>query len=147
MRITKPNLPRGENRMDKNMKEQNIRKENIFCLLKLLIIFILFVISAFFNETLGMLMFGVLVLYLLFGNHNYKVKNKDYEENIYSKRELLNYDKKDNESEDAGLDIPHKKLYLITIGILFVLIYLGSYIRMELGMLFFGVLVFYILGV
>lgn len=92
-------------------------------------------------------MFGVLVLYLLFGNHNYKVKNKDYEENIYSKRELLNYDKKDNESEDAGLDIPHKKLYLITIGILFVLIYLGSYIRMELGMLFFGVLVFYILGV
>ena len=133
--------------MDKNMKKQNIQIENLFYLLKLLIIFGLFVISALFNETLGLLMFGVLIFYSIIGNQNHKVKHKIYEEVLYSKRELLNYDKKDKESEDVRLEIPHKKLYLITIGILFVLIYLGSYIRMELGMLFFGVLVFYILGV
>ena len=133
--------------MDKNMKKQNIQIENLFYLLKLLIIFVLFVISALFNETLGLLMFGVLIFYSIIGNQNHKVKHKIYEEILYSKRELLNYDKKDKEFEDVRLEIPHKKLYLITIGILFVLIYLGSYIRMELGMLFFGVLVFYILGV
>lgn len=133
--------------MDKNMKKQNIQIENLFYLLKLLIIFVLFVISALFNETLGLLMFGVLIFYSIIGNQNHKVKHKIYEEILYSKRELLNYDKKDKEFEDVRLEIPHKKLYLITICILFVLIYWGSYIRMELGMLFFGVLVFYILGV
>lgn len=145
--MIKPNLPRRESKMDKNMKKQNIQIENLFYLLKLLIIFVLFVISALFNETLGLLMFGVLIFYSIIGNQNHKVKHKIYEEILYSKRELLNYDKKDKEFEDVRLEIPHKKLYLITICILFVLIYWGSYIRMELGMLFFGVLVFYILGV
>ena len=51
--------------MDKNTKQQKKQKGNIFYLLTLMVILALFVISAFMDEILGMLMFGVLIFYIM----------------------------------------------------------------------------------
>ena len=131
--------------MDKNSKKQN---ETLIQMLTLLMIFVLFVISAFINEILGMLMFGGLITYAMLGNHTYKVEHKAYEEIMQSKRELLNYDgasTKQKEKEDVKSHM--KKRHLVAITLMFFAMSFGAYVSVELGMIIFGVIIFYILYV
>lgn len=134
--------------MDKNAKEQKKKTRNFIHLLMLLGILILFVISAFINEILGMLMFGVLIFYVIMGNHSYKVEHKAYEEILQSKRELLNYDRscvEQKKKEDANAHM--KKSHLIMIALMFVVMCLCSHVSIELGMIIFGAIIFFILYV
>lgn len=135
--------------MDKNAKEQKKKMGNFFHLLTLLGLLILFVISAFVNEILGMLMFGVLIFYIMIGNHSYKVEHKAYEEILQSKRELFNYDRKivENGASEKDRQSHLKKQHLIVIALMFVIMYVSSYRSTEVGMLIFGGIVFYILYV
>lgn len=134
--------------MDKNTMQQKKKKESFFQLLKLLMILVLFVISAFVNEILGMLMFGVLTFYVIIGNDSYKVNHKAYEEILQSKCEVLNYDSVTRGQERKEDTKPHmKKYHLIIIVMMFVVMCFCSYASMEFGMLVFGGIVFYILCV
>lgn len=135
--------------MDKNAKEQKKKMGNFFHLLTLLGLLILFVISAFVNEILGMLMLGVLIFYVMIGNHSYKVEHKAYEEILQSKRELFNYDRKivENGASEQDRQSHLKKQHLIVIALMFVIMYVSSYRSTEVGMLIFGGIVFYILYV
>ena len=132
--------------MDKNMMKQKNHNKNVIYLLRLLMILVLFVISAFVNEILGMLMFGVLFFHVIIGNHSYKVEHKAYEEILQSKRELLNYDKTSVEPKENAMSYM-KKSRLITIALMFMVMWMCSYISIALGMLIFGGIIFYVLYV
>lgn len=134
--------------MDKNTKEQKKQKGNLFYLLTLLIILVLFVISAFINEIVGMLMFGILLVYAVLGKHSYKEEHKACEEILQYKRELLDYDRASAEQkkkEDVQSHI--KKSHLLMIALMFVTMIFISYVSINLGMIIFGIMVFYILYV
>lgn len=132
--------------MDKNTMKQKNHNKNVIYLLRLLMILVLFVISAFVNEILGMLMFGVLIFHVIIGNHSYKVEHKAYEEILQSKRELLNYDKTSVEPKENAMSYM-KKSRLITIALMFMVMWMCSYISIALGMLIFGGIIFYVLYV
>lgn len=134
--------------MDKNAMKKKEQKNNLVYLLMLILLFILFVLSGLLNEILGMLMFGVLVFYVILGNNNYNVEHRAYEEILQSKRELLNYDKKNEMSKNEENNAPYiKKWHLIVVVLFFVLVYLCSYVSIELGMLVLGGLFLYILWI
>lgn len=131
--------------MDKNTKTEKKQKGTIFYLLMLLVIFILFVISVFLNEILGMLMFGVLIFYAIIGNHGYKVDHKVYEEILQPKRELLNYDKgKEEYIQKKDNKTYASKWHLLVIALMIAIAYLISLIKMEYAMLAFGIMICYI---
>lgn len=128
--------------MDKNTMKQN---KNLRYLLMLLLVFILFVISTLFDETLGMLMFGVLILYSIIGNDSYMAEHSTYEEILQPKRELLNYDRDPVQERMTDNKIEGHTVYkkILIIAGLFVLMYIVGNLTMIGGMLLFGALVFY----
>ena len=131
--------------MDNKSNESKRQKNNLVYLLTILLLFILFVFMGYVNESLGMLMFGILFFYVILGNNNYYVEHKAYEEILQSKRELLNYDtdkeesiqKKDNETYAS-------RWHLVVIVLMIGAAYLLSFINMECAMIVFGLMICYI---
>ena len=94
-------------------------------------------------------MLGVLIFYVIIGNDSHKVEHKAYEEILQSKREMLNYDRKivENEVTDRDRQSHLKKHHLIVIVLMFVMMCVISCRSIEVGMLIFGCIIFYVLYV
>ena len=131
--------------MYKKSIESKKQKKNLVYLLTILVLFILFVFMGYINESLGMLMFGILVFYVILGNNNYNVEHKAYEEILQSKRELLNYDKnKEKNIQKKDNETHASKWHLLVVVLMIGVAYLFSFINMECAIIVFGLMICYI---